>query len=127
MASTIHSITFDCADPVRLAAFWQAALGYEVEAGSVPDEQGASLVDPAGHGPRMLFNPVPEGKIVKNRVHVDLAPNNSMDAEVARLIGLGARKIRVFQKPYGTWTVMQDPEGNEFCVERGPLDKTNRT
>ena len=127
MPSKIHSITFDCTEPVRLAQFWMAALGYVVEPGSEVDAEGAALVDPSGHSPRLLFNPVPEGKVVKNRVHLDLVPPDSMNAETERLVALGARKVHVFHEAYGTWTVMQDPEGNEFCVERGLIDKTNRT
>lgn len=123
MTAHIHSVTFDCADPVKLATFWQAALGYIIEPGNVPDEEGAGIVDPHGHGPRVLFQPVPEGKIAKNRVHLDLQPHDSMDAEVARLEQIGGRKIKTFHEPYGVWTVMHDPEGNEFCVERGPDDQ----
>lgn len=119
MASSIHSITFDCADPALLAAFWGDALGYVVEEGCIPDEEGAALVDPRGRGPRLLFEPVPEGKSVKNRVHLDLKPDDSMDATVERLISIGGRKVTAFDCEYGVWTVMQDPEGNEFCVEGG--------
>jgi len=123
MAASIHSITFDCADPARLAAFWMAALGYVVEEGCVPDEEGAALVDPHGRGPRLLFQPTPEGKSVKNRLHLDLRPDDSMNATVERLLSMGGRKVAAFDWEYGVWTVMQDPEGNEFCVERGPQDR----
>jgi hypothetical protein len=125
MSSTIHSITFDCSDPVRLANFWMAALGYVVEPGSEVDAEGAGLVPAKGHGPRLLFLPVPESKQVKNRVHLDLLPQDSMAAEVERLVALGAREVQTFNQEYGVWTVMHDPEGNEFCVERGPLDRRN--
>ena len=123
MPSTIHSITFDCSDPVVLANFWMAALGYVVEPGSEVDAEGAGLVPATGDGPRLLFLPVPEGKQAKNRVHLDLSPQDSMAAEVKRLEALGARKLQTFHEQYGVWTVMRDPEGNEFCVERGPLDR----
>jgi len=122
MASSIHSITFDCTDPARLAAFWMAALGYMVEEGCVPDEEGAALVDPHSRGPRLLFQPTPEGKSVKNRLHLDLRPDDSMNATVERLLSIGGRKVTAFDCEYGVWTVMQDLEGNEFCVERGPQD-----
>ena len=105
MASTIHSIVFDCADPVRLAHFWMAALRYVVEPGSEVDAEGAALIDPAAHGPRLLFNPVPEGKVVKNRLHLDLAPHDTMERETGRLIALGAALLRVFHEAHGTWTV----------------------
>ncbi len=113
MALRIHSITFDCAVPERLARFWAAALGYEVGAADVEE---ASVVQADGAGPRLLFIRVPEGKAVKNRVHLDLTPAEGMEAEVDRLMGLGARRVRVVEEE-GVWTVMQDPEGNEFCVE----------
>ena len=126
MTSYIHSVTIDCANPAPLADFWTAALGYVVEEGCIPDEEGASIVDPAGRGPRLLLEPVPEHKSVKNRVHLDLSPSESMAAEVRRLIELGARVVAEFREVTGTWTVMRDPEGNEFCVERGPRDRVGQ-
>jgi len=120
MASSIHSITFDCAEPARLAAFWAAAVGYVVEGA---DEEGASVVAPSGAGPRLLFLRVPEGKAVKNRVHLDLQPADSMQAEVERLEKLGASALRLVEEDGSRFTVMQDLEGNEFCVERGPQDR----
>lgn len=119
MASSIHSITFDCADPERVARFWAAALGYELEEA---DEEGAVVVDPGG-GPRLLFIPVPEGKAVKNRVHMDLQPDDSMRAEVGRLERLGARSVRLVEEDGSRFTVMHDPEGNEFCVERSAAER----
>src|SRR5437899_1459688 len=120
MTSSIHSITFDCARADYVAEFWAATLGYTVQEGA--DDEDAVIVHPEQLGPRLLFVKVPEGKTVKNRVHLDIKPDSSMEVETARLIALGARKIRVFHEEKGMWTVMQDPEGNEFCVERGPLD-----
>jgi predicted enzyme related to lactoylglutathione lyase len=119
MTSSIHSITFDCADPARLAAFWAAAVSYVVEDA---DDEGASVVAPSGSSPRLLFLKVPEGKSVKNRVHLDLRPANSMQAEVERLEKLGASVPRFVEEDGSRFTVMRDPEGNEFCVERGPQD-----
>ena len=113
--ATIRSVTFDCAKPMRLSEFWAAALDYVVAEGS--DDEGAAVKNPDGSGPRLLFIPVPEGKAVKNRVHFDLTPKDTKAAEVERLEKLGAKVIKAFQEPEGTWTVMQDPEGNEFCVE----------
>ncbi|HZU11762.1 MAG TPA: VOC family protein [Chloroflexota bacterium] len=122
MTSTIRSITIDCAAPTRLAGFWAAATGYVPGEADDRDEV-AVLTDPAG-GPRLLFLKVPEGKTVKNRVHLDLRPAETMEAEVERLIGLGATRVRVVQESSDDlFTVMQDPEGNEFCVERGALDR----
>ena len=113
MTIRIGNVTFDCANPEPLARFWAAVLGYTLE-GS--DERYAACVHPEGAGPRLLFNVVPETKTVKNRVHLDLNVAD-MEAEVQRLVGLGARKVRTFDENGETWTVMTDPEGNEFCVQ----------
>ena len=114
MTSRIAAITIDCADPQRLVTFWSEALGYEIR----EDTVGCSLCDPTGVGPEIGFQPVPEGKIVKNRVHLDLTPSESdLEAEVARLEQLGARRVHYFDHdPQQVWWVMQDPEENEFCV-----------
>lgn len=119
MASTVDALTFDCADPRRLAAFWTEVLGYLI---ADVDEDGAEIVDPAGGGWRLLFLVVPEGKAVKNRVHLDLRPPVSMAAEVERVVALGATVYRYVEEHGSFWTVMRDPEGNEFCVLRGPED-----
>ncbi len=113
MPARIGNITFDCANPDLVADFWAAALGY-VKQGS--DERYAAIIDPNGVSPRLYFQKVPEPKTVKNRVHLDLNVPD-MEAEVDRLVGLGARKVRVFDENGETWTVMNDPEGNEFCVQ----------
>jgi hypothetical protein len=70
----------------------------------------------------MLFLVVPEGKAAKNRVHLDLRPSDSMANEVERVKGLGATELRFVEEGGSFWTVMLDPEGNEFCVLRGPDD-----
>jgi hypothetical protein len=114
MASKVRTITVDCASPKKLADFWTAALNYSLKD---IDEEGALIVDPTGEGTQILFLIVPEGKAVKNRIHFDLRPEDTRDAEVARLQTLGATIYATFG-----WTVMQDPEGNEFCVEKGPGD-----
>lgn len=119
MASTIDTLTIDCADPIRVADFWRAALGYElVEA----DADGAEIRDPGGAGWPLLFLVVPEGKSVKNRLHLDIRASASMSAEVERLKGFGAREQRFVEEGGSFWTVMLDVEGNEFCVLRGPED-----
>lgn len=116
MKSAIRSLTFDCANPTLVAEFWSKALGYEIKE---IDEEGALVVDPTGQNARLLFLIVPEGKTVKNRLHFDLTPDTTKQAEVERLLGLGARIYETFDG----WVVMQDPEGNEFCVESGLQDK----
>src|SRR4051812_42839115 len=121
-------IAIDCADPSRLAAFWAAALGYERAApilGFDPGDDWCRIVDPAKGRAPILFHRVPEPKVGKNRVHLDivLAPGTSkedsrplVDAEVPRLISLGATHVRTDDDDTDYYAVMQDPEGNEFCV-----------
>ena len=110
MAASIAVVVIDCGDSRPVAEFWVAALGYEVAA---RNGDWIKLRDPQGVGPALAIDPVPEGKIVKNRVHLDLRPSDTVEAEVARLEQLGARVARIFP---GSHVVMHDPEGNEFCV-----------
>src|SRR3954471_5521089 len=114
MALTVTEVVIDCADHGAVVDFWAAAFGYvrrEV------NEQYVALVPPEREPgrPPLLFQKVPEAKVVKNRVHLD-THGESRSAEVERLQGLGATVIA--QRSLGrlTWTVMADPEGNEFCV-----------
>ncbi len=123
MAARILLTTFDCRDAVAVSDFWATALGYEVNhVGSNPPEM-IELHDPVGQGHPLFFVNVPEPKTVKNRVHIDLVTDLSMAEEVERLVAAGANAIAVhkhptdFNDPY-EWTVMRDPEGNEFCVGR---------
>lgn len=114
MASVIKTVTWDCADALVLARFWAAALGSDVDEDSTSSK---AFVEASGWGaPNMWFNQVPEPKSAKNRLHFDLRAPAGMDEETARLAGLGAVVVR--RDP--ELTVMQDPEGNEFCVEPGP-------
>jgi Glyoxalase-like domain len=134
MSASIRSITFDCGRPAPLARFWAAALGYEVRAydeeeiarlralgiDDVEDDPSVAIDPPQGASsgsPTMFFTKVPERKAVKNRVHLDLRPAESMEHEVRRLEALGATVVRSYEEENGRWTVMADPEGNEFCVE----------
>jgi Glyoxalase-like domain len=107
-----QSIVIDCSDTLLVASFWSEALGLELHG----PEHGEYWVEPGGVSPDMLFQQVPEGKSVKDRIHMDLTPDDQ-DAEVARLISLGARPIDIGQGDV-TWVVMADPENNEFCVLR---------
>ncbi len=86
------------------------------------DQEGAEIRDPKGEGWRLTFFIVPEGKAVKNRLHLDLRPPESMAKEVERVKALGASELRLVEEGGSFWTVMFDPEGNEFCVLRGPED-----
>jgi predicted enzyme related to lactoylglutathione lyase len=118
--ASVYYMTFDCADPRALATFWATALSYEICA---PNEAAGEveLRDPTGEGPRLGFMKVPESKVVKNRVHLDLLPDTTLEEEVERLTASGATVVETLRDPQSFvdpmhWTVMQDPEGNEFCV-----------
>ena len=119
MALSVETLTWDCRSPEVIARFWTEVLGYDlVEL----DEEDAVIRDPKGEGWPILFQAVPEGKSVKNRLHLDLRPATSMADEKARVLELGAREFRYVAEGGSFWTVMLDPEGNEFCVLRGPED-----
>ena len=139
-------ITFDCADPASLAAFWAEALGYRLQgppgnfesweqaltAFGVPPERhndASAVIDPDGAGPRLFFQRVPEGKQAKNRVHLDVraAPGlegdarmAALEAEAERLGALGAKRLERHEPApplSGGHVIMADPEGNEFCLD----------
>ena len=117
MALTFSGVVFDAADPARVADFWQQALGWS---GREAGPRGESVIFPREGEtvfgpPSVVFQPVPEGKAVKNRVHLDLA-SDDQPAEVARLEALGARRIDVGQPADASFVVLADVEGNEFCV-----------
>ena len=119
-------VTFDCAHAERLARFWCEVLGYEL----VPDasDADAACVDPRGVAPRLYFQRVPEGKAVKNRLHLDVRVGTglvgaarvaALEAEAARLLPLGATRVRLLEADgeNESCLVMQDVEGNEFCLD----------
>src|SRR5512139_1967153 len=138
-------VTFDCADPSALAAFWREVLGYAeepppsgftsweetLEAWGVPRDQWNSRSacrDPKGVGPRLFFQRVPEGKAAKNRLHLDVRVGTglvgaerlaALEAECARLVALGAVRVRLLRADgfNESCLVMQDVEGNEFCLD----------
>lgn len=118
MGIRIQCLCIDARDPAAIASFWQYALGWRR---TFEKEDEVVLEPPAGSpddgvAPDLLFLKVPEGKTVKNRLHLDLRPENQA-AEVARLEALGARRVSVGQGEV-SWVVMADPEGNEFDVLR---------
>jgi hypothetical protein len=134
-------VTFDCSAPHELADWWAEALGWQVEAqdeafitrmietGAASEEDttrhrgalvwkvGAAIRSPDPDRPRVLFQRAPDPKTVKNRVHLDVrVGEDRREAEVARLLGMGATELwRASQGPY-EWATLADPEGNEFCV-----------
>ena len=110
----LANITFDAHDPERLAAFWSEAMGL------TPAHSDANIVVLTSDrdAVRWLFLKVPEGKVAKNRMHVDLHAADR-DAEVARLVALGATRHESHHLSGIQWTVMADPEGNEFCIAQG--------
>jgi hypothetical protein len=123
MASKFTELAIDCVDPGGLARFWCAVLDYEVQdeddgivtIGSPAVPEGRNRVGPVP--PTLTFAPVPEGKTIKNRLHLDLNPTDREQAdEVGRLLDLGARHADVGQTGEESWVVLVDPEGNEFCV-----------
>jgi Glyoxalase-like domain len=137
-------VTMDCADPRSIGGFWSRVLDYHEDpppepfaswrealtAWGVPEEMHNSkyaIVDPDGSSPRLFFQQVPEVKIVKNRLHLDVRvtglPGNDLerkkpilDAEAERLIGFGATVVRTVHDELDYFMVLQDPEGNEFCI-----------
>jgi predicted enzyme related to lactoylglutathione lyase len=117
MQLRIQCLCVDTADPARLATFWQSALGwrrtFEQDDEVVLEPPEGSAED--GVAPDLLFLRVPEGKAGKNRLHLDLRPQDQA-AEVTRLEGLGASQADVGQGADVSWVVMADPDGNEFCV-----------
>jgi hypothetical protein len=126
MAAREFQVTFDCAAPSTVASFWSAVLEYEMDVRS--DEDWAAATDPAGTGPRLYFQKVPEGKTVKNRLHLDVRVGAGLvgaerltvlEAECARLVQLGATRVRLLpaDTENESCMVMQDVEGNEFCLD----------
>ena len=136
-------VTFDCRDPERVARFWCEVLAYVVppppeglatwadyDRGLPSEQQGSSFacIDPSGAGPRLYFQRVPEGKVVKNRLHLDVRVGTglvgeerlvALEAECARLVGLGGARLRLLNADGANESclVMQDIEGNEFCLD----------
>ncbi len=135
-------VTFDCAEPERVGRFWCDVLGYQApppegfdtwdayQESQPAEERGSwfAAADPTGKGPRLYFQQVPEGKVVKNRVHLDVRIGRglvgderlaALEAECTRLSALGASRVRLMlaDEDNESCLVMQDVEGNEFCLD----------
>lgn len=126
MTVKINHITFDAADPYAIAQFWSEVTGFseDAEEPNEPGDDETALLS-VDNDVVLLFIRVPEGKTVKNRVHLDVAPTDgTRDEEVERLLGLGASIFDDRRRDDGRgWVVMLDPEGNEFCVERSEKER----
>ena len=127
MALRWYSTVVDCRDVAAQARWWAEAIGWKAvyesddEVVLVPAHASEELIRSMAWEqvpPGLVFVPVHEGKVVKNRLHIDLAPHTSDDrnAEIARLMAMGATKVEVGQSADASWDVLADPEGNEFCV-----------
>jgi hypothetical protein len=145
IVATSVQVVIDCSDPAKLSQFWAFALGYRIpdppgdfatwpdflRAQGVPESEfnsASAAEDPDGVGPRLFFQQVPEAKAGKNRVHLDVnagggrgTPEDErarrVDEKVAALVEHGATVVEDRSKMGERWVVMQDPEGNEFCVQ----------
>ncbi|MGW0994627.1 VOC family protein [Streptomyces sp. NPDC002523] len=124
MSSLIRHVTIDSANPYVLASFWAQALDGSLAADDFPGDPEAMVTSAAA---TLLFVRVDDRKAVKNRVHLDLQPQDlTRDEEVERLLSLGATLQSDHRRPDGTgWVTLHDPEGNEFCVERSAAERAN--
>jgi Glyoxalase-like domain len=114
MPARIGNITVDCHDVLKMAAFWSAVLGRPIDKGSSEVFASIGGADGTRQEPAWYFNKVPEPKQAKNRVHIDLV--NPDPAAIDELVLLGATVAGKHKVPGHPWTVLQDPEGNEFCI-----------
>lgn len=122
MASTIRNITIVCAQPWELAQFWSSVLDRPVLDNDKPDadEVGIPLDGITGE---LLFTRAPEDTVIQNRMHLCLEPDYGQDAEIDRLVQLGASLVSDLRGPTWGWAVLRDPEGNEFCVLRSEAER----
>ncbi|MGH8972670.1 MAG: VOC family protein [Acidimicrobiia bacterium] len=118
MALTVGMVAIDCRNPGPLADFWCEVLGYRVLSA---EADGVLIGSPDGSGWGIDFLVVPDGKVVKNRLHLDLRPDDQ-EAEVKRVLALGATRVDVGQGDDVSWVVLADPEGNEFCILEAQAD-----
>ena len=119
MTIRLHAVTFDCADAAVLGGFWARALGEELDPGAGKAFASIGLHDAGRPVSRWCFAQVPKGKSAKNRMHPDLVTPD-LEAEVARLISLGASRTAEIEMGGMRWSTLQDPEGNEFDVIAEP-------
>jgi predicted enzyme related to lactoylglutathione lyase len=120
----LRNVAIDCADPYELATFWSSVTGWPVAEGDGPGDEEVVVEAPAPV-PGLLFIRVPEGKMIKNRLHLDWMPiERTRDHEVQRIIDLGAKLYEDHRTADGLgWVTLLDPEGNEFCIERSQSER----
>jgi predicted enzyme related to lactoylglutathione lyase len=123
IVNPVRHITVDAHDPLTLGRFWEQVTGFVMDDES--DHEEALLAPPADGIPGLLFIAVPDDKLGKNRVHLDIQPPaGTRDEFVERMLTLGGTVFEDHRKPDGTgWVTMRDPEGNEFCVERSAAER----
>ena len=120
MAARFTELTVDADDPPALARWWAEVLGWQV---TEDDDEGVEIADPGGARPTIVFAPVPEAKEAKNRLHIDVSPVGcTQEEELQRLLSLGAVRADIGQGDDVTWIVLVDPEGNELCLLRRPVE-----
>jgi hypothetical protein len=117
VSNILFGISVDCTDAAAAAHFWGAVLGRQVADGATA-ENAVLVVNEPSSGPRLAFHRVPEAKVVKNRLHLDLV-SDRFSAEAERLVSLGAQKVRDFHEGKARWTTFADIEGNEFDLIAG--------
>lgn len=122
MPAYLQNVAFGCADPYLLAQFWSQLVGHPLHSDDQPGDPVATIDVPVGY--TLYFERVPEPKVGKNRLHLCLRPDTTRDAEIDRLLALGATMVddRRAIPEDGGWAVLADPEGNEFCLLRARGD-----
>ncbi|MEO6467624.1 MAG: VOC family protein [Acidimicrobiia bacterium] len=115
MNTSLYAVTFDCQDAARLAAFWSEPLGAPVDEDPTAEFASIGLHDAVSARPHFMFIRVPEPKGTKNRVHLDLV-SSTREADIERLLSLGATRLAEHDEYDERWTTLADPEGNEFDV-----------
>ncbi|EFL02398.1 glyoxalase [Streptomyces sp. SPB78] len=124
MVSAVRNVAIDCGDAYALACFWSEVTGRPLDPDCAPGDRETAVL--LAEGPMLYFNQVPEPKTGKNRVHLCLRPDTTREAEVDRLLALGASFLADHREPDGSgWVILTDPEGNELCVLRGDAERSD--
>lgn len=125
MSSSIRWISIDCADPYPLSRFYGAVTGWETHPEDEPGHDECAVLPPGPGHPGLLFTRVPEPRVGKNRLHLDLQPEDrTRDEEVERVVALGATVVDDRRGRGQGWVVLTDPEGNVFCMNTSPAERS---